>query len=293
MSSEAQSILLSWSSPLWMNVVLCLSALAYLRGWLRLRSVSGLIPIWRMMSFFCGLLALWVAIGSPLEAFDDVSLAAHMVQHLLLMLAVPPLVLLGSPWLPLLQGLPQWMVRGIAGPILRWIPGQRLGYFATQPVVGLLSATIALVVWHVPAAFELALHSTGWHEFEHFCFLTTSLLFWWPIVQPFPARARWPQWAMPLYLFFGMLPSGAVGAFLTFYDRVVYPSYEASARVFGTSPLQDQIFAGVLMWVAGTFVCLLPAVVLTVRLLSPESDQLQGPGIVGQQRNTQRNVRVT
>lgn len=269
MSLETQEILESWSSPVWVNVSLCLSALVYLNGWLRLRSIPELIPFWRLVAFFSGQFLLWVAIGSPLEVLDDASLSAHMVQHLLLMAVVPPLLLLGAPSLPLLRGLPQWMVHSAVGPILRWAPAQRLGHFLTQPVVCWLSASVALIAWHVPAAFELALHSNAWHDVEHACFFTTSLLFWWPVVQPFPSRARWPQWSIPLYLFFGMLPSGALGAFLTFCDRVLYPSYESSPRIFSASPLEDQIFAGVLMWVFGTFVCLVPAVLLTLRFLSP------------------------
>lgn len=270
MSAEAQKILESWSSPFWVNVALSLTTFAYLRGWLRLRNLlPDLIPIWRLVAFLSGLFFLWVAIGSPLEAFDDASLSAHMVQHLLLMAVVPPLALLGAPALPLLRGLPERLVRRVVGPTLRWIPVQRLGHSLTQPVVCWLSATVALIAWHVPAAFELALRSDGWHEVEHACFLSTSLLFWWPVVQPFPSGARWPQWSIPLYLFFGMLPSGALGAFLAFCDRVLYPTYESAPRIFGVSPLEDQIFAGVLMWVFGTFVCLVPAVFLILRFLSP------------------------
>ena len=81
----------------------------------------------------CRNLSVWVAIGSPLEAFDDVSLTVHMVQHLLLMSVAPPLILLGAPALPLLRGLPQPIARGVAGPVLRWGPVKRLGQFVTRP----------------------------------------------------------------------------------------------------------------------------------------------------------------
>lgn len=279
MSAEAQTILASWSSPIWVNVAVCLTILSYFKGWLRLRTLfPDLIPIWRLVAFLSGLFFLWVAIGSPLEAFDDASLSAHMVQHLLLMAVVPPLVLLGAPSLPLLRGLPEWLVRSIVGPILCWVPLQRLRHFLTQTVVCWLLATVALIAWHVPAAFELALRSDAWHEIEHTCFLATSLLFWWPVVQPFPSAARWPQWSIPVYLFFGMLPSGALGAFLAFCDRVLYPTYETGPGIFGASPLEDQIIAGVLMWVFGTFVCLVPAVLVTVRFLSPPRAHLQNEG---------------
>ncbi len=273
MSPEAHAILQSWSSPIWVDVTLTLMALVYVRGWLRIRSLlPEVIPIWGLAAFLSGLLSLWVAIGSPLETFDDVSLAAHMLQHLLLMAVAPPLVLLGSPSLPFLRGLPQWIVRRAVGPLLRCAPVKWLGHFLTNPAICWLVATIALIGWHVPAAFELALRSDAWHDVEHICFLATSLLFWSPAIQPFPSGSTRTRWSIPLYLFLGTLPGGALGAFLTFCDRVLYPSYAAAPRVFGVSPLEDQVIAGALMWVFGTFVYTVPAIAITLQLLSPQSE---------------------
>src|SRR5882762_2147088 len=268
MTPDAQVILESWSAPIGVNVSLCLVAVVYTMGWLRLRIVfPNLIPTWRLAAFFAGIVSLWIAVGSPLEAFDDVSLSVHMVQHLLLMAVAPPLILLGAPTLPLLRGLPR-TIRGAVGQFLRWPPAQRLDRVLTYPAVCWLAATVALIAWHIPAAFELALRSDSWHEIEHACFFATSLMFWWPVIQPFPSVARWPGWSIPLYLFLGTLPGGALGAFLTFCDRVLYPSYAAAPMILHLSPLEDQVFAGALMWVFGTFVYTVPAVILTVRFLS-------------------------
>jgi putative membrane protein len=278
MSLEAHALLQTWSSPTWINVTLVLTAVVYARGWLSIRRLlPALIPFWRLSAFFSGLLSLWIAIGSPLSAFDDASLTAHMVQHLLLMAVAPPLLLLGTPSIPLLRGLPQWIVKNAVGPFLRWHPVKLLGHFFTHPAVCWVAATVALIGWHIPAAFELALRSEAWHDVEHICFLSTSLLFWWPAVLPFPSGATWSRWSIPLYLFFATLPGGALGAFLTFCDRVLYPSYAAAPRLFGISPLEDQIIAGALMWVFGTFVYTIPAIVITIRLLSPQGapDQKQ------------------
>jgi putative membrane protein len=285
MSPEAQAVLQSWSSPIWINVTLGLTALLYTRGWLIIRSLlPALIPVWRLASFLFGMLSLWVAIASPLEAFDDVSLSAHMAQHLLLMAVAPPLLLLGVPSVPLLRGLPRWIVRCAVGPFLRWVPVKWLGRFLTHPAICWIAATVALIGWHVPAAFELALRSDGWHDVEHICFLSTSLLFWWPAVLPFPSSATWSRWSIPVYLFFATLPGGALGAFLTFCDRVLYPSYATAPRLFGISPLEDQVIAGALMWVFGTFVYTVPAVVITVRLLSPQDVPVQKQGALGLRR---------
>ena len=268
MTPNAQVILESWSAPIGVNVSLCLAALVYTIGWLRLHKVlPNLISTWRLAAYLAGIFSLWIAIGSPLEAFDDMSLSVHMVQHLLLMAVAPPLILLGAPTLPLLRGLPR-MIRGTVGQVLRWSPAQRFGRVLTDPAVCWIFASVALVAWHIPAAFELALRSNSWHEVEHACFFATSLMFWWPVIQPFPSIARWPRWSTPLYLFLGTLPGGALGAFLTFCDRVLYTSYATGSVIFYASPLEDQIFAGALMWVFGTFVYTVPAVILTVQLLS-------------------------
>jgi putative membrane protein len=272
MSATTQALLNDWSPPIALNIVLLFSAIFYFRGWRALRRSSpDLLPVSHLLSFLAGMFFLWFAIGSPLSAFDEASLTVHMIQHILLMLVVPPLVLLGAPALPFLHGLPQWFVRLALGPFLRWPRAQSLGKFLTHPVVCWISAAIALIAWHVPAAFELALHSDFWHEVEHLCFLSTSILFWWPVVQPFPSEARWPRWSIPAYLFFGMLPGGAVGAFFAFCDRVLYPSYNEAPALFGITPLTDQILAGMLMWVFGMFVCLIPAVAITLDILSPRT----------------------
>jgi cytochrome c oxidase assembly factor CtaG len=272
MTPEAQAILESWSAPIGVNVSLCLVALLYLTGWFRIRSFFPyLIPGWRLSAFLAGIVSLWIAVGSPLEAFDDVSLSVHMVQHLLLMVVAPPLILLGAPVLPLLHGLPRWIARQVAGRFFSWVPVKWLGSVLTDPAVCWLAASAALIVWHVPAAFELALRSESWHKIEHVCFLATSLMYWWPVIQPFPSGARWPRWSIPLYLFLGTLSGGALGAFLTFCDRVLYPTYASAPMIFQVSALEDQVFAGALMWVFGTFVYTAPAVMLTVRLLSCET----------------------
>ncbi len=274
MTPGAQAVLESWTAPVGVNVSLCLAALVYVAGWLRLRKVfTNLIPAWRLAAFSAGIVSMWIAIGSPIEALDDLSLSVHMVQHLLLMAVAPPLLLLGAPALPLLRGLPGWMLRGAVGRFFaRWpCQAQRPGRALTNPAICWIAASMALVTWHIPAAFELALRSDAWHKFEHACFFVTSVLFWWPVIRPFPGVARRPRWPIPLYLFLGTLPGGALGAFLTFCDRILYPSYASAPMVFHDSHLDDQVFAGAFMWVFGTFVYALPAVILTVQLLSGQT----------------------
>jgi putative membrane protein len=265
-----QALLQSWSPPVAVNASLCLATLLYTRGWIRLRAARPkLISAWRLTAFLAGVAGMWLAIGSPLAAFDDVSLTVHMVQHVLLMSVSPPLILVGWPALPLLRGLPQSVAHHAIGPVLRLHPVRRVGHVVTRPVVCWLAAAFALVGWHLPGVFEAALRSDWLHELEHLSFLGAGLLFWWPVVQPWPSTPRWPRWSIPLYLFCATLPCDVLSAFLAFCGRVVYVSYLSGPRTFGMSPLQDQECASAFMWVSVTLVLLLPAVIVTMEILSP------------------------
>jgi cytochrome c oxidase assembly factor CtaG len=247
--------------------------------------------VWRLAAFFAGVVTVWIAVGSPLEALDDVSLTVHMVQHLLLAAVAPPLLLLGAPELPLLRGLPQSLARGVVSPFLRLPFTRRFGHLVSNPTICFLVATLALIGWHIPAVFELALRSDWLHKFEHASFLGAGLMFWWPVVQPWPSTPRWPEWAIPLYLFGATLPCDALSGFLTFCDRVVYPSYIFAPRVFALSPLEDQECAAALMWVAVTIIFLVPAVLVTLKILSPSKSDLSDDPTAEQQRFLRESLR--
>jgi putative membrane protein len=249
-----------------MLIALLLAALVYLRGWFHLRSTNA-ISVSRAAAFCGGLLCIWIAAASPLAALDEQLLFVHMIQHLLLMTAAPPLLLLGSPVLPLLHGVPKFAMRGALGPLLRLPIVNRMGHTFANPVFCWFAATAVLIGWHVPSAFALGLASEPWHHVEHLTFLAAGLIFWWPVIPSWPSVSH-PRWSTVLYLFLATLPCDALSAFLAFCDRVVYPAYQAVPRRFVMSPLQDQQCAGALMWVCVTFAYLVPAVAITIRLLS-------------------------
>jgi len=271
MTSDAQSVLQSWPTPLGLYAVLLLVVFVYARGWWHLRKgFPSAIPEWRFAAFLAGIGCVWLAIGSPLAAFDESSLTVHMIQHLLLMSFAPPLILLGAPALPLLHGLPQFLARDVVGPILRCRPLQWFGRFLTNPAVAWVVAALALLVWHVPAIFDVTLHSDLLHKFEHATFLAAGLIFWWPVIQPWPSVARWPRWSIPLYLFAATLPCDVLSGFLVFCDRVIYTPYLSAPKTLSLSALQDQQCAAALMWVCVTVILLVPAVIITLQILSPQ-----------------------
>src|SRR6202167_5752028 len=235
----------SASESLWISSALILATLIYLRGLLRLhKHEHGKVESWRATSFGFGLLFIWFATASPLAQLDHELLTAHMVQHLLLMTLAPPLIFLG-------------------------LPRKALPYGPPHPVLCWLSAAGALVVWHIPPVFMLGMRSQMWHGIEQACFLATGLLFWWPVVRPWPRDSKWSEPSILLYLFLATLPCDILSGFLVFCDRVVYPAFLSSPPSFGLSALEDQQCAGALMWTVVTLVYLIAGVVFTARLLSP------------------------
>jgi putative membrane protein len=252
------------------TVVLALTGLCYGWRWTLVRRVSpDLIPLRRVAAFGGGLLVLFMAAASPLAVLGHESLAIHMVVHILLMAVAPPLLLLGAPILLLFRTLPKHILEIVVVPFIESTPARLVGGVLFHPVTCWLAATITVLGWHDPAAFELAIHSPVWHEIQLLSFLVAGLLFWWPVIQPWPSAAPWSRWSIPLYLFFATLPCDALSAFLTFCDRVVYRPFLSMPNPLHLSPLQDQEWAGVLMWVSITLIYMTSAIVITLRILTP------------------------
>jgi cytochrome c oxidase assembly factor CtaG len=272
MSPAAQAIFDDWSSPVFLTAMVILSAVVYTCGWFAIRKTRlSQFPAWRLAAFLLGLATIWLAIASPLDGFADALLSAHMVEHLLLMSFVPPLLLLGDPQVPLLRGLPRVLIFRLLGPLFRLKALRALGRFLTRPVVAWLTMNLIFLGWHVPSAYDFALEHEHWHDFEHICFLGSSILFWWPLIRPWPTSARYPGWYMLPYLVGADIVNTALSAFLAFCDRPVYSYYLKRPNPFDIAPLSDQVIGAVIMWVIGSIVFLIPAIFITVRLLQQES----------------------
>jgi len=251
-------------------IALTLLAIAgfYVRGHLQ-RPWSRGIQSWRAVSLLAGLFAIWIALSSPLSALDHEFLTVHMVQHLLLMSIAAPLILMGEPVLVLWAGLPLPFVK-VVRRLAQRPSMRRLGSILVSPVWCWVAATGALAVWHVPAMLTLTMQSGAWHAIAKASFVVTGLLFWWPVVHPWPS-ARVPRWSMVLYLFLAMLPCDILSAFLVFSERIAYSVYLPMPGHTSLSVLDDQAVAGALMWTVVTLVYLTAGTILATRLLSPRA----------------------
>ena len=262
-----------WDIPWAVTCALALTGVIYTRGWLRIRRTRpDLFPRWRLECFLGGLLALFVAVASPLDTFSESLLFMHMAQHWVLMSIAPPLILFGAPVVPMLRGLPRWMIRRPLRPLFQNGVLHAIGRFLTDPRVAWLAMNAAYLGWHVPRAYEFALSSENWHNCEHACFFFTNLMFWWPIMQPWPSRLRVSRWLLIPYLALADIVNTAVAAFLCFCGRLAYPSYATVPRAFGLSALNDQVAAGAFMWICGSMIYMTAGVIIIFQMLSNRSE---------------------
>jgi putative membrane protein len=201
------------------------------------------------VAFIAGSLVLLVALNPPLDDWaDSYLLSAHMFQHLLLLFLVGPLWLIGMP---------DWLLRKLV-----WrTPISQIGYALTRPPIAFLVSNVIITIWHMPFAYDAALHSTPVHVVQHASFLFAALIAWWPVLGPLP---EWPRLAKPmqcLYLFLTTIPGGIVGAFVTLAGPGLY-DYENSPRIWGLDLATDQEIAGLMMWVLTSTIYLLIVTVI-------------------------------
>jgi putative membrane protein len=233
------------------------------------------VPSWRAAAFAGGIVALAVALLSPIDALGEALFSAHMVQHLMLIIIAAPLLVLGAPLHAMLWALPSPMRRRTA----RWWTGAPALRAATRalsaPVLvwGLHVAT--LWFWHLPGPYGWALRSEAVHALEHACFVGTAVLFWWIVIQP-SGRRRMSYGAAVLYVAAAALQSGVLGALLTFSASPWYASHAASTRAWGLSALEDQQLAGLIMWVPmGVVYVVAAAVSFVLWLRTDQTDHVE------------------
>ena len=236
---------------------------------MRLRSnSSSVIPPWRAASFFLGLFLIWIASGSPLAAYDHSLLTFHMIKHLLLMTIAPALILLGDPLRVFWIATPSFVQQPLSSRIAPAISApHRANSHKSRLVLDRFRADSSRLACarNICARHE----SEAWHVIRTTIVFLAGILFWWPLIHPWPSLTTGPRWWMLLYLFLATLPCDILSGFLVFSDRVAYPMYFSTPRLFGFSVLEDQQCAAALMWTCVTLIYLVPAAIICSKLLSP------------------------
>ena len=202
------------------------------------------------LSFAAALVSLLVAFVSPLDALSDALFTAHMVQHLILIMLTAPLLVMSNVPLAVLWALPRSQAQGLG---FRWNQSaalSRIWQVLDHPIFAWLVFTITLWLWHAPKFFETALQDEGVHILEHVTFLGSAMLFWWALLKPSGQKHR--QYAVAVvYLFTTVLQSAVLGALMTFTERPWYAYYADLSPAWGLTPMQDQQYAGLIMWMPG------------------------------------------
>lgn len=230
---------------------LVLASSLYSRGIRALWQAAGPghgIAAWRACSFAAGMLALAVALISPVDGVSAALFSMHMVQHLLLVMIAAPLLVMGQPHIAMLWALPRGTRRAIARGWRR-MPTLRAAWRLTsRPAVAWALHTAALWAWHAPRLYEGAVRHEVLHALEHATFLLTALLFWW-VLAGSRARRRLGFGGAVLYLFTASLQSVTLGALLALSRQPWYQVHFGTTAPWGLSPLEDQRLAGLIMWV--------------------------------------------
>jgi putative membrane protein len=215
------------------------------RLWQRGGRYSGVGPR-HLICMTAGWLSIVISLLSPLDGRSDVSFAAHMTQHEILMIVAAPLLVLGRPLVVLLWALPPDGRRRV-GQAASHTAFARAWSALSGPIVALLLHGLVVWLWHVPALFDAALAHEPVHAVQHLSFFLTAALFWWAIVHGRYGRLGYGL--AVLFVFATALHQSVIGALLTLARVAWYPLAAERARGAGLDPIQDQQLAGLLMWV--------------------------------------------
>jgi putative membrane protein len=219
--------------------------------------------------FLSGLLLMFATLNGPLhDLSDDYLFSAHMVQHLLLTLAIPPL---------LLAGVPGWM---LSGPLsYRFVrPAAR---FFTRATIAFTTFNLVIAGWHLPPLYNAAMAHHSIHIVEHLTFMVAAVLMWWPLMSQLPELPRLAYPGQMLYSFLMSIPMSIVAIYIALADTILYPAYASAPRIWQISPMQDQLIGGLIMWIPGGLFFAGVMAVVFFKWSAADSDTVSGaqPGL--------------
>jgi cytochrome c oxidase assembly factor CtaG len=261
----ASRLLLDWSFDPLVALPLLALAVLYLRGRRRIRQRGQRWPAQRTACFLGGLAAIFIALQSPVEAYDTALFSVHVVQHLMLTMVAAPLLALGAPITMLLMTVSARARRRIVKVVHSW-PVRVIGH----PLIAWTLFTLTLYALYFSPLFDLSLRNRFVHDLVHLHFVTVGLLFWWPVVGVDPTRWRLHHLARVLYVFL-MVPFHAfLGVAIMNSNALLAPTLGSFARPWGPTPLADQQAGGAIMWGVGDIISLVSVIAILAAWASYE-----------------------
>ncbi len=305
MDPVARAALTSWSWRPEVIIPLVVLGTLFLAGWRRLRAQSrntgrhSLGAAWRPVCYIAGLLVIALALLSPFDTLVQQLFFTHMIQHLLLIMIAPPLLLLPNPMPFLLWGLPARLRLAVGGMINNIVhkqsPAGRVLRWLTAPVIVWFLFVTIVIGWHDPSLYNVALRSEWVHDLEHLTMFGAGMLFWWTVTGAGPRlHKNLSRPAKIAFILSAIPPNMALGIVLAFSQQPIYAFYSDMPRLWGISALDDQRISGVIMWIPGNMMYFLAALAIIFLILSGEGrkpaaraddwsngDVLAAPGIAG------------
>lgn len=267
-----QMLLSTWTLSADIIVPTVLAAVVYARGMARAR--SGRTEWHRHLLFFAGLGALFLALQSPIDPIAERLFWVHQIQHLLLRMLAPMLLVLAWPQAVLTSGLPAGIRKAILAPVLSNSQLQRVFAGLSQPVPATLVFIGTLYVWQVPALHNVALENEPIHYLMHVTMLLAGMLFWWRIFDQRPAGKGSRYGVRLMMLWLAVLSNIVLGAYTSFKGTVLYTAYdEPPGRLFDMSSLADEKLGGIIIWIPSSMMVLL-AVIIVIRMLGRHEARL-------------------
>jgi len=285
MNPVARAALSSWDWRFEIILVLLTFGTLFLLGWRRLRIISGpprnwrsLGARWRPVLYVSGLLVLGIALMSPIEVLVQQLFFVHMIQHLLLIMVVPVLLLLPNPMPFVLWGMPtparltvgEWLNNIInknsaTGRVLRRI---------TSPLAVWFIMIVFIIGWHDPFMYNAALRNEFVHDIEHLTMFFAGMLFWWTVTGAGPRlHKNLSRPAKVAFVLAAIPPNMALGVVLSFAQQPIYTYYSDMPRLWGISVMDDQRISGIVMWIPGGMMYFIAALVLIAQILSGEGQK--------------------
>lgn len=191
-----------------------------------------------------GVALMFFSLTGPLHRLsDDFLFSAHMVQHMLLMMIMPPM---------LIAGLPKWLIRAA----LKNRVIHRIARFLTHPATAFTFYNLVFLGWHLPEMYQWALIDHNVHIIQHLTFMAVSVMMWWPVMNPVKELEVIPSGPiLVLYVFAFGIPATVLSAIITLSDAVFYPWYAQAPRVAEwLGPHEDQRLGGLIMWIPGMLI---------------------------------------
>ncbi|GHO89576.1 cytochrome c oxidase assembly protein [Dictyobacter formicarum] len=252
----------NWQPSIILGTAIILGLYIYLVGPIREKYQLGEpVKSRQAVLFFAGVYCIFFALVSPLDELGDAYLfSAHMVQHLLLTIVAPPLMIVGTPG---------WLFQSLLNRRIIY----KVGRFLTYPAVAFVIFNVNFWLWHAPALYDATLYDPNLHILEHITYIVTGVIYWWPVFSPL--QEGWPRLSMGgqlLYIFLGGMPTVLLGAGLTFMDPL-YEPYIHAPRAWGLSPATDQQLGGLIMWIPANIAYIIVASVFFIRWMQAQDEK--------------------